>query len=165
MPKVIACGSRADAYDSFCTAADQAGPSMFPVLLVDSEDPVAPGNGSWAHLKTRDGWERPAGVADEQAHLMVQCMEAWFLADRGTVARFFGRNFHANSLPARTDVENVAKSQLFTALSNATRHCDPKGEYDKGEHSFDLLALIDPQLVQNASDHANKLVEKLKERA
>jgi len=137
----------------------------FPVLLVDSEDPVAAGSIGWAHLKTRDNWDKPAGVAEEQAHLMVQCMEAWFLADRGTLAEFFGSHFYSNALPARTDVENVAKTQLYAALSNATRHCKPKGEYKKGDHAFDLLALIDPQVVQTASERAKKLVEKLKEHA
>ena len=35
------------------------------------------------------------GATDEQAHLMVQCMEAWFLADRETLAAVFGRGLKA----------------------------------------------------------------------
>lgn len=37
MPRIVACGSRADAYDSFCTAIRNGEAAM---LLVDSESPV-----------------------------------------------------------------------------------------------------------------------------
>lgn len=39
MPRVVACGSRADAYDSFCTALRSGEAAM---LLVDSEAPIIP---------------------------------------------------------------------------------------------------------------------------
>jgi len=38
MPHIVACGSRRDAYDSFCTAIDKGKDAL---LLVDSEAPVA----------------------------------------------------------------------------------------------------------------------------
>ena len=103
MPRVVACGSRAEAYDSFCTAMQNGEDAL---LLVDSEAPVLaraqPGNAAqreererwqpWLHLRERkgDGWEMPAGSSDLQCHLMVQCMEAWLLADRGVLKTFFG---------------------------------------------------------------------------
>ena len=161
MPRLIACGSRSDAYDSFCTAIRQAGANDFCVLLVDSEGPLT-GRSPWTHLHTQDQWAKPAGVDDEHAQLMVQCMEAWFLADRESLAQFFGQDFRLNALPGRTDVENVAKADLYVAIKNATRQAAPKGPYEKGRHAFELLARIDPKKVQDASPQARRLVETLK---
>ena len=55
MPRIVACGSRNDAYDSFRTALDRGERAM---LLVDAEEPVST-SGPWQHLKARDGWNRP----------------------------------------------------------------------------------------------------------
>jgi hypothetical protein len=41
---------------------------------------------------------------------MVQCMEAWFLADEGALAGFFGDGFNRGALPRRPDVENVSSA-------------------------------------------------------
>ncbi len=69
MPRVVACGGRQNAYDSFCTAlaSPREGP---PMLLVDSEEPVNAA-GPWEHLHARDGWVRPRAATDDQCHLMV----------------------------------------------------------------------------------------------
>jgi len=56
--KVIASGGRQRAFDNFCLALENH-PGDFVLLLVDSEDPVHVGNGTWAHLKRRDNWDRP----------------------------------------------------------------------------------------------------------
>ena len=160
MPGIIACGGRERAYDKFCTAQRNAKVNEFIVLLVDSEEGVEGGVGPWIFLKRRDGWDKPAGTSDENAHLMVQCMEAWFLADRDTLAQFFGNGFSANSLPNRSDVENIPKPDLYDALKRATRR-SRKREYGKGPHSFDLLAQLDPQKVVDASPYAKRLVDTL----
>ena len=161
MPRIVACGSRNDAYDSFCTAISQARSDDFPLLLVDSEAPVAEHCGAWTRLRARDKWERPATAREEQAHLMVQCMEAWLVADRECLTMFYGQGFHENALPQRNDVEEIPKTALFAALKSATRHTRTKGEYDKGDHSFDLLALADPQRVQAAAPRAAELLTTL----
>ena len=132
MPRIIAGGARENTYKDFRTALTKATDHDFVVLLVDSEGPTSEGIGVWSYLKSRDRWEPPEGVADDNAHLMVQCMEAWFLADRETLARFFGTGFHASALPGRIDIENVPKKRLVDAIENATRQCRPKGRYDKG---------------------------------
>ena len=54
MPRVIACGGRAGAFDRFRTALRARKAHEFIVLLVDSEAPVAPGSGPWQHLERRD---------------------------------------------------------------------------------------------------------------
>lgn len=178
MPRVVACGSRADAYDSFCTAISNGEAAM---LLVDSEAPVAkdaqPGDGAkredwehwrpWLHLKQRqgDGWEKPINSEDLQCHLMVQCMEAWLLADRETLKRFFGQGFKESSLPAVANpIENTGKQQLYDGLAKATSGCKTKSAYGKGEHSFKLLALVDPTKVVAASPWAKRFIETLKMR-
>ena len=168
MPRIVACGSRGNAYQDFRTAISQAGADEFPVLLVDSEAPVGEVSNSWDHLRTKDGWDRPAHAAEEHAHLMVQCMEAWFLSDKDCLAVFYGQGFYANALPQRSDIENLPKADVFDALRNATRHTRTKGEYRKGTHSFDLLARIDPERVRGASPHADRffatLIRKADER-
>ena len=159
LPRVVACGSRRHAYDDFRAAIDQ--PSVdFVALLVDSEGPVSAAT-SWAHLKGRDGWEPPARATEKNAHLMVQVMESWFLADRDCLARYFGKGFRASALPAaQRDIEGVAKKDVGRALDESTRQTG-KGRYAKGRDSFELLKQVDATKVIEASPHARQLVDTL----
>lgn len=72
MPRVVACGARRQAYESFRTAQEQHGDSA-PVLLVDSEGPVTTAD-PWEHVlrRTGDQWVRPPGASSDQLHFMVQ---------------------------------------------------------------------------------------------
>jgi hypothetical protein len=164
MPRIVASGSRRNAYEDCCTALKKAAADEFIGLLVDSEDAVAAGVGSWAHVKNYEGWDKPAAADDRNAHLMVRCMEAWFVADRDALAEFFGQGFNAGVLPARHDVENITKPDLYAALENATRSCR-KGRYGKGRHAFDILARLNPERVMAASPHARRLVVTLMDKA
>ena len=148
MPRIVACGSRADAYDSFCTALKSPGATHFPILLVDGEGPVT--SGPWQHVKARpgDGWDRPAGATDDHLHLMVQCMEAWFLADKDHLAAYYGREFIAKHLPGNVNVEEVAKADIMHGIKMATRGT-PKGEYSKGSHSFEIMEGLTPGRIKN----------------
>lgn len=76
MPRIVSCGARSGAYNSFRTSHENAGDDDFPMLLVDSEAPVSGGD-AWEHVRTRDGWQLPDGATPDQLHLMVQAMEAW----------------------------------------------------------------------------------------
>ncbi len=164
MPSIKACGSRTQAFGRFCTALDQAGDDEFPMLLVDSEDAVASGTGTWEHLQNREGdkWPTPEGATEDHAHMMVQCMESWFLADRESLKEFFGQGYNENALPGRFEIEKIPKRDIFNSLKNATRNSATKGEYGKGDHSFDLLGRIDPHLVTAASPHAQSLLTVLR---
>lgn len=171
MPRIIACGSRNDAFASFCTAIGQ-GERAF--LLVDSEDALddvcqrgQPERWRpWEHLKRRDQWEKPPAADDMACHLMVQCMEAWFLADRETLQSFFGQGFNPKVLPAKENpVERLSKDQVFSALARATQNCQAKGKYGKGEHSFKILARLAPERVVAASPWAKRLVDGVKNHA
>ena len=170
MPRIVACGGRHDAYESYRTAVNNGEAA---VLLVDSEASVASMFQSgppdrwlpWTYLKQRqgDGWEKPEGATDLECHLMVQCMESWFLADRGTLAAFYGRCFKMNALPAvQNAVESVVKQSVYLALADATKGCVSKGQYGKGEHSFKILSLIDPQQVRVASPWADRFIEQIR---
>ena len=162
MPRVVACGGRHQAYDSFCTAHAESGNVSAPVLLVDSEEPVSALD-PWEHVRGRpgDGWERPQGASEDQLHFMVQAMEAWFHADKDTVAEYFGQEFRLAALSPRGDIENIPKADLFSGLRQATGCCQ-KGEYSKGGHSFQILARIDPARIRAASPkHADRFLDVL----
>lgn len=168
MPRVIACGGRKQAYDDFCTALCNGESAM---LLVDSEGPVdaqfsKEPQKPWQHLKNRPGdqWSKPTDASDDHCHLMVQCMETWFLADHQTLKAFFGQGFNGNALPEDSKaIEDVDKEKVYQSLESATKKCKTKAPYGKGEHSFKLLEQIDPAKVTEASAWAKRFVETLKE--
>lgn len=163
LPTVIPCGSREKTYDRFCTAINDAEAGSFIVLLVDSEAAVASGDSPWEHLRERDNWTQPSAAVDDSAQLMVQCMEAWFIADRKSLSDYFGNDFKAAALPKKHNVEAIAKDDLERMLKQATMPCSKgKGTYNKGRHSFELLKRLDPTKVMNASCHARRLIDALK---
>ena len=155
--KVIASGSRGAAFKDFCLALKQDH-GDYIILLVDSEEAVAVS--PWQHLAERKGdeWHRPAGARDDQAHLMVQVMEAWFLADQQALADYYGQGFQTGSLPRQRNIELISKADVFKALQQASKNTKTKGVYHKTRHGFDLLERIDPSLVRVASAHAERLV-------
>ena len=162
MPRIFACGARQHAYRDFCNAFDKARDDEFIVLLVDSEAPIASDSDPWTHLKHRDNWNKPRNATDDNVYLMVQCMEAWFLADKDSLEKFFGGDFNRNALPARPDVENIPKGDIEKGLNMAARRCRRKGgAYHKGRHSFTILAELDSRKVIDASPHAERLVRTL----
>lgn len=166
MPRVIACGSRSDAYEQFahaCALKRRGGPT--PMLLVDSEAPVKRRT-PWEHVASRvgDGWARPESASDEDLHFMVECMETWIVADREALRTFFGAGFHEKALPARANLEEVAKVELYRSLESATRACAKKGAYGKGPHSFKLLALVDPDRLRAVCPSAERFFGELRRR-
>ena len=163
LPRTVPCGGRKVAYDLFVTAVNNLKPNELPLLLVDSETAVQKGQTVWGHLKSRPGddWDKPEGAADNQAFLMVQVMESWFIADRETLKSFFGVNFREHALPKWPHLEEVPKLSVYEALDKATAGCRPK-QYAKGSLSFALLAKISPAKVEAASPHAKRLFECLR---
>lgn len=171
-PRIAACGSRQSAYGDFCTAIAVGEEAL---LLVDSEAPVASAcqKGDvtqwtpWEHLKKRQGdqWTMPENAEEDDCHLMVQCMEAWLLADSKTLQKFFGQGFNIKALPAEgRSIESVDKEQLYQSIANATKSCKTKAPYGKGEHSFKLLALVSSDRVTAASPWAKRFVDVVRQK-
>ena len=161
MPRIKACGSRTNALEDFREAVRRAKDDRIPILLVDSEGTVQRNNRPWQHLRSRDGWERPAGVSESQAQLMVQNMESWFLADVSALESFFGTGFRSAAIPQRNDIERIPKDDVEEQLESASRGSN-KRAYNKGRHSFDILARIDPEKVIRRSRFAKRLIDTLK---
>ncbi len=153
--QVRASGSRSEAFQDFRTALKRH-PSDFIILLVDSEESVSAK--PWAHLRSRigDEWVQPTGTSDDQAHLMVQVMESWFLSDRQTLIAYYGQGFRTASLPGQPNIELISKQDVFSALKHASKPTQ-KGTYHKTKHAFDILEKLDAALVRAASSHVNRL--------
>jgi len=152
-PRIVACGSRDEAFKKFCIAVSESRQGEKVVLLVDSEEAIVAGS-TIEHLSLRDpSWNFPR-LQQHRTFLMVQTMEAWLLADRDILAEFYDGGYLPNALPQNPSVENISKQDLELGLKNATRGTKSKGEYHKTKHGFALLSLIDPQKVESASPHA-----------
>ena len=163
MPRVVRCGSRWDAFKDFETAVRNPRAGELPILLVDSEDPVTQGFNVWQHLNARsaDRWKQPAGASDDQAFLMVQLMETWFLADREMLTRYFGAALRAQHFKAWPVLEDVPKATVLDALTSATASCAKP--YSKGKFSYELLGRLSPEAaVEAACPGARALLDRLR---
>ena len=157
-PRVSACGSRDEAYRDFSRSL-QHDHDTVAILLVDAEDPVPTGKLALAHLRDRDGWTDP--MPDNQVHLMVQCMETWFLADLVALEGYYGHGFRRNALPANPKIEAIPKKDVMSGLARATRDTT-KGEYHKTRHGWAILEDIDPTKVCDCSPYAKAFLEFLR---
>ncbi len=159
--KFVCCGGRQQAYEAFVNSLT-VNPETMNALLVDSETPIAPvptnkaedASARVTHLQQEagtagrgqsDGWEL-SNVPPERVHLMVQCMEAWIVADPDALAAFYKQNFKQGSLPKRPNLEDELKTDLYEKLKTATKDTQ-KGEYGKIKQLSKLLLVIDPEKV------------------
>jgi hypothetical protein len=157
-PRIVACGGRQQAFNRFGTAVRSSQAGDVCVLLVDAEASVTSATAT-QHLHGRDGWIFPM-LDRHRVFLMVQAMEAWFLADREALAEFYDGGFLTDSLPGSpVNIEGIPKDDLEPALKHASKPTKTKGEYHKVKHGFALLAVIDPAKVGNASPHAKRFNE------
>jgi len=168
MPKIIPCGGRQQVYNDFKTAITNNDPDYYVILLVDSEDPLQ-GEYSvetmeaWKHLKSRDNWDQPAGVSDDQAQLMTTCMETWIMADQKTLGEFFGKCLRANALLPDTDLESRLRQAVLKALEHATKDCGRDKVYCKGDLSFKLLAALQPSVLEQKLPCFQRFISLLRE--
>jgi hypothetical protein len=157
--QIIACGPRHQAFSDFSDAL-QKHPNAFNILLVDSEAAVS--KSPWQHLQERDGWN-VGQAGDEHCHLMVQIMEAWFIADISALRQFYGKGFNDNAIPKNPNVEQIDKKTLESALIEATRNTS-KGEYHKTRHGFKILEQLEVAKVRHAAPHCDRLFKTLAEK-
>lgn len=161
MPGIIACGGRGAAFDHFNTAFETSGEADCPILLVDSEDPLAEGATPWQHLRTRDGWEEPIGARDEQVQLMVTCMETWIMADRAALREIFGNELQTNALLPDINLEQYSRDRVQTVLEQATRNCGKNRTYKKGKRSFQILESLNPNTLKQHLPNFKRFIETL----
>lgn len=154
--KTVCCGGRLETFRRFRNGISNARNGAIVLLLVDAEAPVVAATPT-EHLRTRqgDGW-RLDGVRDDQAHLMVQTMESWIVADADALAEFYGPNFDKGALPRHSDIEAVGKAQVAAALDKATGRTS-KAKYHKIRHASELLHRIDPDKVRRRCPHCERL--------
>lgn len=159
----IPSGSRRNACEDFLMSIESY-PDAFNVLLVDSESPVAENCTPWEHLRSRKE-DHPwiletQGIDDDCCHLMVQTMEAWFLADIDALNEFYNGEFKADYLYKRLEdyqsVERVSKYNLTKWLQAAAKKTS-KGKYHKTQHAPKLLALFDINKVRRASPSCDRV--------
>ena len=156
-------GGQEEAFKLFSKQLDfyglQQNAEPKPLLLVDSEEPVAPGSTVWQHLQTRthNKFQRPTDADDESAYLMVQAMETWFIADQPTLQRFFGALLDISKFGGLPTLETIPKEGALDILQQATLRCRPRYSKRKGI-SYRLLAQVDPQTVAAACPHAHRLL-------
>jgi hypothetical protein len=155
-PHIVASGGRKEAYDDFTNALanpQYEGDEIF--LLVDSESGIAAGVTARYHLHVHDGWNFADAVSDDRLHLMVQCMEAWFMADKNAIASYYEAGFSRASLPQNPNIEAISKADIFAGLKHATRNTKKEG-YDKGTDGFAILGRINAALVCEASPRTRR---------
>ncbi len=162
MPRIVACGSRNDTFDRFSTAMDGPPSAGHPILLVDSEDPIS--GGPWQHLSKRDGWACPDEASDDQAQLMVTCMETWVMADHNALRTCFGANLQENALLPVTGLEERSQGEIQGALKHATRNCGRTKKYTKGKRSFQVLGKLNPDTLRQHLFYFQRLIETLQDR-
>jgi hypothetical protein len=155
--EIIPCGSRGSAFEDYQVAL-RSHPHAVNLLLVDSETAVSAGS-PWQHLKSDSGdnWDNP-GVEDKHCHLMVQATEAWLIADPDALRQFYGKGFHAKSLPSNPNVEQIEKQKVLESMRRATRHTT-KGEYHKTKHAPMLLERVCVRKVRHCAPFCKRLFD------
>lgn len=147
--KIIPSGSIEDTYKKFDLSIRKS-PQAFNLLLVDADKAVPIGETARVFLQREHKKWKLKTVKDEQCHLMVQMMEAWFIADVDSLKNYYGQGFNDKSIPKSANVETIDKMRVETGLKTATKDTT-KGEYQKINHGGILLEKIDAKKVRRAA--------------
>jgi hypothetical protein len=151
-PRLIA--GEATAIADFLTGL-RKHPGALNILLIDSE---RPDDG-----KLFETICQPKGIdvrSRNRVFWMVQCMEAWFLADAEALRKYYGKEFRENAVLGNPRVEEISRKDVFEALKTATKDTS-KGPYHKTKHAPSLLKLIDAALVKQASAHCRRMFDRV----
>jgi hypothetical protein len=161
-PSVRPEGGREQAYRAFCNELKCWDNHAW--LLVDAEElapALKPGDTAdpWEHVKARQGdkWVRPSSATDGQLHLMNVNMETWLLCDRKALRDQFPKINLAKLPTANSLLETKHKEAVYRALANALKDT-PSGKYSKSNHSFKILAAIDPLILRRTLFWADRFL-------
>ena len=147
MPKLVASGSRSDAFDRFKAFHSYVSGTEYVALLIDSEGRVSDIQETWDHLRRTDGWQRPEGARNDQVLLMTTCMETWIVADQAALREHFGQGLRPNALPSPTNLESMSTGDIQNRLENATRGC--AAPYTKGPRSYEVVGKLNPDTLES----------------
>ncbi len=155
--QIIPSGGRRETYDAFVNTLSN-NPERYCILLVDAEEPVSDTCPPWRHLLNRklDGWQQPHGATEEQCHLMVVCMESWFLADPDGLEKHFGSHFDRRKLPPSGQAERIHSEDALSLLKKAVQDIRAK-KYDKIRDGAKLLEKIDSATVRKHCKWCDRL--------
>ena len=158
---LIAGGSRSEVVKDFLRSC-RLQPSNVNVLLIDSEGPVSDTASAIGSLRTQSYWDESAACNDDQINLMVQAMEAWFIADPVALVSHFGSDFNTKALPNPQNAESVAPDDLTAAIGEGLRNSGRRRRgYDKVADGVILLQLIDDARVSQHCRHFKRLMDYL----
>lgn len=148
--QIVFCGGKSSTCDDFQTGL-AAHPKAFNILLVDSDAPKDFALSCKQHLGLKIN-----GVEESQFHLMVQEIEAWFLADLDALQKFYGGKFKEKSIRNRS-IEQI--DQPKEVLKKACQK-----DYDEIDDAASLLEIIDVAKVRQAAPHCERLFQTLTEK-
>ena len=131
-------------------------PDALIVLLMDSEGPVPATTSVWPFLTNRGGIVKPDWADETNLYLMVQCVEAWIVADPDALSSHYKSNLNPNKLPKRTKLEEEPKAEIQRKLKLATG-----GRY-KHSDCADLIGLVGPAHIRKLP-HGQRLTKLLVE--
>lgn len=141
MPQLRACGGREATFEDFVIAHNN-GKADYVAMWVDSEDPIVDIDSTWAHLKSRDGWDCPEGAGDDQVLFSTTCMETLIVADHRAIKTHYNGKVQDSALPPLHGLETRDRHDVQDRLIRATRGCS--NAYSKGKRSFEVLAKLTP---------------------
>ncbi len=133
--RVQVCGGRNQAIKRFADGVEKQvtdeqrqgrAANVVRVLVVDSEGAVGKGRDGKAHLNRQTGALLGQNVKESRVFLMVQCMEAWFLADADALERFYHR------LGYRFDKVVLADEILKAKAGDTSPNIEPIPKSKKG---------------------------------
>jgi len=156
---LIAGGSRTEAAKDFLRSC-RSQPFNVNVLLIDSEGPISDTATAIQSLRSLSFWDGSVVFDNDQVNLMVQAMEAWFIADPQALINHFGRDFNIKALPSPQNAESVSPSDLATAIREGLRNSGRR-RYDKVTDGVKLLQLIDRVKVGQNCRHFQRLMDYL----
>ncbi len=163
--RVFASGSRENAVRDFVLPL-RTGPPSLPsrpnctLLLVDSEIPVSE---SHSPPEVLPGLSSDTQVPKGAVHLMVECMENWFLADPESCKRVAPNGFLVAKLGNTAHVEAVAKADAIQRVQTAFGGTGA-GVYLKSKDGPLLLESLDVEVLKKKAPRAAAFFEAAKSR-